>query len=190
MSYKTYTTEAVVCGSFVQNTADKSYLLFTRDGGMLYASARSVREERSRQRYALQDFSQLRVTLLKGKHGWKIGSAEALGNAFLSAPSRECRALVSFVVGALRRYVHGEVALPQVFDDLLFILRLREIPPQPLRLLFEARLLFVLGYIAPEEDIRRVLDASSLSEAMAAYMPEMEGPLAAAIEQAAAVSHL
>jgi recombinational DNA repair protein (RecF pathway) len=190
MSYKTYTTEAVVCGSFAQNTADKSYLLFTRDGGMLYASARSVREERSRQRYALQDFSHLRVTLLKGKHGWKIGSAEALGNAFLRAPSREHRGLVSFAVGALRRYVHGEVALPKIFDDLLFVLRLSEAPLPQLRLLFEARLLFVLGYIAPEDPLRPVLEALSLKEAAEAYAPKMEAQLSAAVEQAAAASHL
>lgn len=56
MAYETYTTEALVCGTFNRNTADRSYLLFTREAGMLYADARSVREERSRQRYALRTF--------------------------------------------------------------------------------------------------------------------------------------
>ena len=45
MSYQTYITEALIVGSFDSNTADKSYLLFTKSAGMLYASARSVREE-------------------------------------------------------------------------------------------------------------------------------------------------
>ena len=72
MSYQTYITDAVVVGSYASNTADKSYLLFTKRAGMLYATARSVREERSKQRYALQDFSHITVTLVKGKGGWCI----------------------------------------------------------------------------------------------------------------------
>ncbi|MEX2341217.1 MAG: recombination protein O N-terminal domain-containing protein, partial [Candidatus Paceibacterota bacterium] len=82
MSYKTYTTEAIVCGSRVNNTSDKSFLLFTKDAGMLWAAAKSVREERSRQRFALQDFSLIRASLIKGKSGWRIGSVESDRNYF------------------------------------------------------------------------------------------------------------
>ena len=56
MAYVTYTTLALVCGTFDQKTSDRSYMLFTREAGMLFASARSVREERSKQRYASTRF--------------------------------------------------------------------------------------------------------------------------------------
>jgi len=88
MSYATYTTEALVCGSRNNNTSDRAYLLFTEEVGMIWASARSVREERSKQRYALQDFSLIRVSLVKGKSGWRIGSVEATCNPFMEARSR------------------------------------------------------------------------------------------------------
>ena len=38
---------------------------------MVLAAARSVREEKSRQRYALQEFALVRVSLIKGKSGWR-----------------------------------------------------------------------------------------------------------------------
>ena len=116
MSYATYTTEAFVCGTFNRNTADRSYLLFTREAGMLFADAKSVREERSRQRFALQDFSRIRVSLVKGKQGWKVGSVEAVHNEFMRATGREARGSVVALFRLLRRFIHGEEAHADLFD--------------------------------------------------------------------------
>lgn len=82
MAYVTYTTDAIVCGTYDRNTADRSYRLFTRELGMLYADARSVRLEKSKQRQALQDFSLIKVSLVKGKAGWKIGSVSEVQNYY------------------------------------------------------------------------------------------------------------
>ena len=117
MSYIVYTTEAIVCGSFLSNTADKTFLLFTKTAGMLYASARSVREERSRQRYALQDFSVITVSLIKGKSGWRIGSVDGEQNLFAQATSREARGSIVRVLKLIRRYVQGEEAHPEFFAE-------------------------------------------------------------------------
>lgn len=116
MAYATYTTEALVCGTYDKNTADRSFLLFTREAGMLYAEARSVREERSRQRYALQDFSLVRVSLVKGKNGWKIGSIEAIKNYYHEAINKEARGDVVSLFRLLRRFMKGEEATPNLFD--------------------------------------------------------------------------
>ena len=80
MAYATYTTQALVCGTFDRNTADRSYRLFTREFGMVWADARSVRLEKSKQRSALTDFSVVRISLVRGKAGWKIGSVIAQQN--------------------------------------------------------------------------------------------------------------
>jgi DNA repair protein RecO len=116
MAYQTYTTEALVCGTFNRNTADRSYLLFTREAGMLYAEAKSVREERSRQRMALQDFSLVRVSLVKGKSSWKIGSIEAKQNFFMAASDKEARGSVVSLIKFLRRFYGGQEAAPALFD--------------------------------------------------------------------------
>ena len=116
MSYTTYITEALVCGSYNQGGADRSFRLFTREHGMLSATARSVREERSRQRYALQDFSRIRVALVKGKADWRIGSVEVIANDFSSAKTKAARGSVVKLYRLLRRYIQGEDAHLDLFD--------------------------------------------------------------------------
>lgn len=193
MSYKTYTTEALVCGSTHHNTSDKNYLLFCKEAGMVWASARSVREERSKQRCALQDFSHIRVSLVKGKSGWRIGSAEALSNPFLSAQSRQRRGVVKHVVSELRRYVHGEVPLQSVYDDAFELLYREEQEKsidELLQRLFSVRLLSELGYIAQEPAWAEVIEAESLASAYAVFKEEMATPIALAIHEGSVASHL
>lgn len=150
MSYQTYTTKALVCGTFNRNTADRSYLLFTREAGMLYADARSVREERSRQRYALQDFSLVRVSLIKGKLGWKVGSIEAQKNYYHTAHDKEARGSVVSLFRLLRRFVKGEEAAPDLFDYVVSAfeeLSKEIIERQFVLLAVKVHVLAVLGYV-------------------------------------------
>jgi DNA repair protein RecO len=121
--YHIYTTEALVCGSFLQGNADKVFLLFTKDLGMLYATAKSVREERSKQRQALQEFSIIRVSLIRGKQGWRVGSVESGNNYFAGAEDRLARGSVVLICKTLRRFIHGEESLPNLFDFCLLALR-------------------------------------------------------------------
>ena len=83
MSYQTYTTEALVCGTYDRNTADRSYRLFARELGMLFADARSVRLEKSRQRMALSDFSLVRVSLENSSLRRVILETNLAGTGFL-----------------------------------------------------------------------------------------------------------
>ncbi len=166
MSYVTYTTEALVCGTQNRNTADRSYCLFTKEAGMLYGEARSVREERSRQRYALQDFSYVRISLVKGKQSWKIGSVESVKNYFALADTQEKRASVVAIFRTLRRFIHGEDASPELFSFCIEALELA-LGSVSARNFFEhcvqIRMLSLLGYVA-EEALPPVLLRSNLSE--------------------------
>jgi len=193
MSHKIYTTEALICGGVDSNTSDKNYLLFTKDSGMLWATARSVREERSKQRCALQDFSRIRVSLVKGKSGWRIGSAEALGNAFMQVDSRKQRGLINFVVAQLRRYVHGEIPLTRIYDDAFEIVtesKLFEEQSVLVQKLFLVRLLSELGYIAPTPLWSSVVDAPSIAAALAQSTISMQRYIEKAIEEGTQASHL
>jgi recombinational DNA repair protein (RecF pathway) len=164
MSYQTYITPAFICGSFDSVTSDKSYLLFTRTAGMIYASAKSVREERSRQRFALQDFSVITVSLIKGKTGWRIGSVQSEGNLFTAASSRSVRGSIVRISKFLRRFVTGEEPHPELYDEIMLGLASLCESTQTNRALIEeiilARLLYSLGYIAPARDIIEIFDAN------------------------------
>lgn len=189
MSYKTYTTEAIVCGSRANNTSDKAFLLFTREAGMLWASARSVREEKSRQRYALQDFSLIRVSLVKGKSGWKIGSAESEKNYFgeVRSKTREARAVVTSIIRLLRQFLHGEMAHNILFDDTKLALEhtISAVDPHRVVEIFSLRFLHNLGYIASESTYEEYLEADDWYD-----LPLVNETARKAIEKAKQASHL
>ena len=192
MAYLTYTTETIVCGTFNRNTADRSYLLFTREAGMLYAEARSVREERSRQRMSLQDFSYVRVSLVKGKSSWKIGSIEPRENFFMNAGDKAARGSVVASTKFLRRFYGGEEPLPLLFDyvkDALTLLAQDIAQRELLEKIIQSRILFELGYV----DVK-VLPPIVLSDIAtlktATLTPEILAPLTPIIDKAVSLSHL
>ena len=192
MSYHTYTTEALVCGSFLHNTADKVFLLFTREVGMLYATAKSVREERSKQRFALQDFSLIRVSLIKGKQGWKVGSVEAKTNYFTQADNRLARGSVVTVFKTLRRFIHGEESLPTLFDFCLLALEeMNKVKDERLfwDLIVQLKILSELGYV-DEGSIPKDFRGAVFSE-LEDFRTELPvAKLELLLEKAVANSHL
>lgn len=193
MSYRTYSTTAFVCGSFARNTSDMQYRLFTREFGMLYAGARSVREEKSKQRYALQDFSFVTISLIKGKYGWRIGSVIPEKNVFYSSYARDGRQSVHGLVKLLIRFVHGEEPIPEIYDLLentFFLLNENKIRhPEYFVTGVKFQMLYLLGYIAVDEDTKEVALATK-SELDREWNDKLYHKLKTAIDNAEVVSHL
>lgn len=190
MAYATYTTEAIVCGTHDRNTVDRSFLLFTREGGMLYAHARGVRREASKQRSALQDFTRVRISLVRGRTGWRVGSVEALQNYYTDAVDRAARGSVVAFIKLIRRFTRGEEPSPAVYDYVVEALG-HLVGAVPERLTFDAvvqvRFLGYLGYVALETlpvETRGPLEL--LHTLTPKYLPLLEQQLASAVEH----SHL
>lgn len=179
-----------MCGSRDSYTSDRSYLLFTEAAGMLWASARSVRMEKSKQRYALVDFSLIRVSLVKGKGGWRIGSVEATSNPFMEANERRARAGIQKVVKLLRRFLTGEEPQFNIYHDAVMALSCLALAEQDdatdLEDQFTLRTLYNLGYIAPQKDFMHIIESDD------PWSIPMTLPSTAhrAIEKALSVSHL
>ncbi len=187
-----YTTEALVCGTFNRNTADRSYLLFTKEAGMLYAEARSVREERSRQRFALQDFSLVRVSLIKGKATWKIGSIEVKKNFFMLATDKAARGGVVSLTRFLRRFYGTQEAAPALFDYIVSALEctvstLKE--REFVEKVIQAHCFLSLGYV-DEKTLPACAISSSLVDVESLYSEDLIKLLSESIEKAVATSHL
>ncbi len=191
MAYKAYITEALVCGSEDRLTSDRSLHLFAREAGMLRANVKSVREERSKQRYALQDFSYARITLVRGKSGWRVAGAEAIENFYLRAETREARAFVIRVCSLLRRVVRGESPHTRIFDDVTYALGAswgndidsRE-PILTLRILNE------LGYISPHPAYNHFLAPEKFQNIELVLAGEARTQTKQAIEKALVESQL
>ncbi|MBX2866580.1 recombination protein O N-terminal domain-containing protein [Candidatus Kaiserbacteria bacterium] len=188
MAYHLYNTEALVCGSRDSNTSDRAYILFTREAGMIWAQTKSVREERSKHRYALQDFSVIRVSLVHGKAGWRIVGTEPSTNLYYDAKERDVRILLRNVVRLLRRVIRGEEATPELYDDLLHTLKAvpKDVAASEMETVLTLRVLHALGYIAPQEVYQNLLE----DNAYETRTPEGLRKASQVIEGALTASHL
>ena len=107
MAIEKYTTEAFVLTDYEQGEHDKVFKLFTREFGMLYALAKSVRKLESKLRYHLDTSKKISVTLVKGKEVWRLTGVESLGE------SSKNTAIACQIV---ERFVRGEGAQKKLFD--------------------------------------------------------------------------
>src|SRR3954471_7552123 len=75
--YQKYQTDALVLGSRESGEADRTISIYTRDFGLVRGRATSVRSEKSKMRYAVQNYSRASVSLVRGKRGWRVAGAIA-----------------------------------------------------------------------------------------------------------------
>lgn len=145
--YPKHTTDAIVLGSREYGDADKSITLYTCEYGLLYARAIGVCKEKSRQRAAVQDFSRARVSLVRGKTGWRLAGAEAYATPRLNL---DVRARVAALV---RRLVQAEEVNEYLYATIknTFITLDETEDAQKvhvIELLAVSRVLYALGYIS------------------------------------------
>ena len=149
--YQKYHTEGLVLGSRESGESDKSFALFTRDFGLVRARASAVRTEKSRMRYALQDFAFAKVSLVKGKRGWRVAGAAAHKLA-----TGDIRGIGAFarIAELTLRLVHGEEKNDYLFAALSeahqALMHEKTDAFGMIELVCVARLLFALGYISNE----------------------------------------
>lgn len=75
--YAKYQTDAIVLDSLPIGEADTHIVFFTHEFGLVRARASSTRRESSRMRYGLQSFMRSRVSLVRGRTGWRAAGAVA-----------------------------------------------------------------------------------------------------------------
>jgi DNA repair protein RecO len=109
MAHHIYTTDAFVLESTLSGEADRFYTLFTYDLGLVRATARGVRLQKSKLRYSLQDFSRTRVSLVRGKEVWRITSAKIEDNLFTRFnQDKNVIGVIAQIMALIRRLVGGE----------------------------------------------------------------------------------
>lgn len=149
--YQKYHTEALVLGTYEIGEADRSIVFFTKDFGLVRAKATSVRSEKSKMRYALQNYSIANISLVKGKRGWRAAGASALRIARGDVHGIATFARISELV---MRLVQGEeensylyAALSEAHEALV---REKVEAFATIEIVCVARVLFALGYISSE----------------------------------------
>ena len=151
-----YHTEGIILGSKNYKEADKYFYIFTRDLGLIYASAQGIRKMSSKLRFVLQDFSYIKVDLVSGRDIFRITSASA--NNLLNEIKNKKENFKIFVniTRLLRRLLAGVEPNEILFQDVvngLFVLENANVPDLPnVEMIIVLRILNNLGYIGKVED--------------------------------------
>jgi hypothetical protein len=162
-----HTTLGFIVGSRPYGDAGKILSVFTRDFGLVYATAQGIRLEKSKLRYYVQDYSFGTYSMVKGREYWRMTSANspiehsAIGPSNYLTIRSGSRGLITRIALLLRRLLHGEEAHPELFDcvfectKFLALGNMADVVNetlsgedlQTLESLVVARILYALGYI-------------------------------------------
>ena len=112
MSIEKYTTKSIVTDIFDRGENDRVYKLFTRDFGMIFAHAKSIRKLSSKLRPHLAVGRYQTVTVVKGKEVFRITGATDISdrNIYLQE-----------IIQILNKFVRGEGAHKKLFDKIIYL---------------------------------------------------------------------
>ncbi len=153
-----YHTEALILGSKNYGDSGKVFFLFTRELGMVYATATGIRKMTSRLRYILQDYAYVKVDLVQGKDMWRLTSASKTEESLNFTLNMQALKVFVNISKMLRRLLAGEGANKNMFDDLLkslFVLSDTRNKSElaNVEVMIVLRVLNHLGYIGNDKDI-------------------------------------
>lgn len=166
--HQRYSVDSFVLGGFPQGEASRFVWLLCAEFGLVLALAQNIRAGESKLRYALQDFSRTRVTLVRGREYFRVTGAEHvdhLWGAALAAAAISKRRLLGHLFATIRRLVPAAGEGDHLFgvvEETVALCReqLSEQELRALEALSQARVLHILGYLQDREEHRLALTAS------------------------------
>lgn len=195
MAHHIYHTRGIVLSSVDTGESNRFYKIFTEELGLVGATAQSVRAEKSKLRYALQDFSFVNVDLVRGKEVWRIVSAgvcEPL-NEIKGDPLRT--KIFARFCALLLRMLHGEVRDEALFGEVVKVIvfietcAVKESNIDSIEALFTFRVLAHLGYLDPV-GFERFLREDAYTEDALQELEKVLASIVLKINEALRASHL
>ena len=153
-----YHTEGIILSSKNFGEASKYYSIFTRDLGMISASAQGIRKISSKLRFVIQDFTYIKIDLVKGKDFWRITNASKT-NKLERLFKPEILKIFVNISKLLKRLLAGEESNKTLFIDLLNGLSILEKSKtknelRNIEVIIVLRILNNLGYIGGDEVLK------------------------------------
>jgi DNA repair protein RecO len=161
MAHHIYTTDAFILESQLSGEADRYFTLFTKDFGLIRATARGVRLAKSKLRYSLQELSRSRISLVRGKEVWRITSARIEENLFSKYRNQKpVLYLIAQISTLIKRLVGGEEKNEPLFmivSDVISFLESKTFSDQELKyveIIAVLRILHNLGYLRNTSELQ------------------------------------
>jgi recombinational DNA repair protein (RecF pathway) len=113
MAIEKYTTPAIILESYDQGEHDKVFKVFTREFGLLFVHAKSIRKLESKLRGHMLPRSIATITIVKGKEVWRLVGGEAEHREYV---------YIHEVTKILSRFIKGEGAHKELYDRIIAFL--------------------------------------------------------------------
>lgn len=177
--------------------ANRYFLIFTKEFGLIRATAQGVRLLKSKLRYALVDNSLVNLSLVRGKDLWRITSAEAVVStqSDFKFHLNEFR-LIGRVFSLVLRLVHGEEKNERLFTDLreaVYFLKQNTVSTFQLHnfeCILALRLLFDLGYLSGVGDFKTFVSSSEFNLDLISSLDDIKGKAIGEINKSLKASQL
>jgi DNA repair protein RecO len=193
MSYHVYTTEGIILKRTPFGEANLILHILTSDLGLIIGSARSARLLKSKLRPALQDYSLLTVSMVKGKNGWKITNVNQKKNYFFESTD-EVKLTLANVSFLLLKTITGELPHKEIFDTVkagFDLISENKDLAKNIEVILVLRVLFELGYVVKNEITEKILgNLVSFDEGIFEYVSLNRANLLSVINKALRESQL
>lgn len=155
MSHAIYQTPALILSTTAMRESNKLIVLYTRDFGLVYVAAQSIREQSSKMKAHIQTYSLVDVDLVQGKDIWRLTGVHERYSS-LKYVQTQWYPFMEKISLMVKRLCPGEEVNSGIWDDIyqLFELIFQEhtdIDESVLELVFLSRLLNHLGYWSGNE---------------------------------------
>lgn len=166
--HRLFVTDALVLHKRGVGEANTLVSLLTKEYGLVRASARSARFERSKLRYGLETFTQGRFTMVRGRYEWKLTGVEATQKVFqTSTPT--ARRIAGRVSRLLLRLIQGEEPVSELFPTVEegFHRLARAVAisdAEAIESILVLRMLALLGYLGEKSDMVRFVETKEFPQ--------------------------
>lgn len=155
-----YQTDGYILKTIPIKEADKLVVIFTKEFGLISATAQGIRYEKSKLRFAIQDYSKATVSLVRGKNDiWRLTNAQVDRSLYSSIEDNEKFKIIARVFKLLERLLPGEEVddgLFNIIDAGINYLETNSFEREKLldiESVFVLRILNQLGYIGNDKNI-------------------------------------
>ena len=117
MAYHVHKTPGIVLQTFPSGEANLFLAIFTRELGLIKATAQGARLGRSKMRYGLQKYDASQFSLVYGKNVWRLTGAVPVSNIYYDF--RKKKGELKVITNAcllLQRLMTGEEQNTKLFD--------------------------------------------------------------------------
>ncbi len=189
--YAIHTTPGFIVSSRHTGEAGKLLSIFTKDLGLIRATAQGIRFEKSKLRPFIQDYSLGVFSFVRGKEYWRLTNAQEVPN------KNNSHELIARLALLLNRLLQGEEAHPELFETLnsLFIFLqtssdLTQENTKILESLIVIRILHRLGYVSTIFEFKGLIEINVISLEILTDLKENRISMNQHINKALRESHL